>query len=211
MTGRLVTRRAALAAAAGAAAWPMVARAQNTPLRYVFPGAPPDRELGLVPRAQCTSGTRGQTEGPFYTPRTPRRADLREPSASGVPLVFHGLVVDTDCQPVAGAVVDVWHCDEDGAYDNTGYRYRGHQFTDAAGGFLVQTIRPALYAGRTAHIHVKVQGPRTPLLTTQVYFPDIAQANARDGIYRDDLLLQLTRSATGWTGRYDFVLPTAAG
>ena len=204
-----VSRRAALAAAAGAAAWPLLARAQNTPLRYGFPGAAPDRGLGLAPRAQCTAGTLQQTEGPFYTPNTPRRAVLREPGTIRPPLVFQGLVVDRECRPLPGAVVDVWHADEDGVYDNAGFRYRGHQFTDAAGAFRFETVRPGLYPGRTPHIHVKVQGEGTRLLTTQVYFPDLAQANARDRIYRDDLLVQLTRSAEGWSSRFDFVLATA--
>ena len=98
-----------------------------------------------------------------------------------------------DCRPVAGAAVDLWHSDERGRYDNSGFRYRGHQFTDAAGAFRFETIRPGHYTGRTPHFHVKVQGERTRVLTTQLYFPDLRRRNTRDFIYREELLLRLGR------------------
>jgi protocatechuate 3,4-dioxygenase beta subunit len=41
-------------------------------------------------------------------------------------------------------------------------------------------------AFRTPHIHVKVQGPTTALLTTQIYLPD-AETNGRDGMYDPSL------------------------
>ena len=213
---RLVTRRRALtglaAAAAGGAvslaAVPFLAGARPSSLGYPFTGSAPDRGLGLSPPLSCTPGTRSQTAGPFYTPGTPRRTSLREPGTSGEPLVFEGLVLTHDCRPVASAVVDIWHCDEHGRYDNDGFRYRGHQFTDAAGGFRFETIRPKRYRGRTAHIHVMARGEATRLLTTQVYFPDLEAANARDFIFRDDLVMRLDRpGADGvWRGRFDFVL-----
>ena len=197
-------------AAAGAAALPLLVRARSTPLGYAFPGAAAGLGLGLAPPLACTPGTRAQTEGPFYTPSTPHGADLREPDAEGEPLIFQGLVLTPDCRPVPGAVIDIWHSDERGRYDNRGFRYRGHQFTDAAGAFRFETIRPGRYTGRTPHIHVKVQGRTTRLLTTQVYFPDLGDANARDSIYRDELLLRLDRAAADiWRGRFDFVLAPA--
>ena len=206
------TRRSVVAglAAAGAASVPLLACARSTPLGYAFPEAAADLGLGLEPSLVCTPGTLSQTEGPFYTPSTPRRADLREADTGGEPLVFQGLVLTPDCRPVPGAVVDIWHSDEHARYDNRGFRYRGHQFTDPTGAFRFETIRPGRYTGRTPHIHVKVQGETTRLLTTQIYFPDLRDANAHDFIYRDGLLLRLNRTATGmWRGRFDFVLPPA--
>ena len=214
-----LTRRRALAgfaataagAAASLAALPWLAGARSSSLDYAFTGPAPDRGLGLDPPLTCTPGTRSQTAGPFYTPRTPQRANLREPGTTGQPLVFEGLVLTPDCRPVAGAVVDIWHCDERGRYDNEGFRYRGHQFTDAAGAYRFETIRSKRYGGRTAHIHVKVQGETTHVLTTQVYFPDLEAANARDSIFRDDLVMRLERpgAAGVWRGRFDFVLAPA--
>ncbi len=45
------------------------------------------------------------------------------------------------------------------------------QFADASGRFSLETIVPGAYGGRTRHIHVKVQAPDSPVLTTQLYFP----------------------------------------
>ena len=205
-SNRIVTRRLALAITAGLATLPVVARARSAPLGYVFSASAADRALGLAPPLACTRGTRTRPEGPYYTPLTPRRTVLREPDARGTPLVLQGLVLTPDCRPVADAAIDLWHSDENGHYDNAGFRYRGHQFTDAAGAFRFETIRPARYPARTSHIHVKVQGEATYLLTTQLFFPDLPDDNARDWIYRDDLLLRLTRTARGLLGRFDFVL-----
>ena len=208
MTTRTVTRRLAvsgLAAAAGALAVPSCARASG----YAFTGPAADRGLGLAPPERCTAGTRARTAGPFYTPETPRRDSLREPDTVGEPLVFEGLLLAHDCHPLPGAVIDIWHADEHGRYDNRGFRYRGHQFTDAAGAFRIETIRPGHYTGRTPHIHVRVQGEGTPLLTTQVFFPDMEDENAGDWIFRDDLVMSLDRAGGEWRGRFDFVLPPA--
>ena len=212
MSKRSMTRRtvaAGMAAGvAGTAATLFLAGARSTPLGYAFRGPAADRGLGLAPPASCTPGTAMLTEGPYYTPATPRRANLREPG-SGEPLVLRGLVLTPDCRPVPGAVVDLWHCDERGRYDNSGFRYRGHQFTDSAGAFRFETIRPAHYTGRTPHFHVKVQGRKTRLLTTQLYFPDLRDANRRDSIYRDGLLMRLGRDGGTWRARFDFVLAPA--
>ena len=210
MFQRGTTRRRILAGLAGGATAALPSTAYSMLLGYGPPKALPDRGLGLAPPLACTPGTRPQTAGPFYTPSTPRRSDLREPGGDGEPLVFEGLVLTPDCRPVPGAVIDIWHSDEHGRYDNRGFRYRGHQFTDAAGAFRFLTVRPGVYTGRTPHIHVKAQGERTRPLTTQVYFPNLADRNARDGIYRDDLLLRLDRTAAGvWRARFDFVLRPA--
>ena len=210
MFQRGTTRRRVLAGLAGGAATALPSSAYSTLLGYAAPEAVPDRGLGLAPPLACTPGTRSQTAGPFYTPATPHRSDLREPGAGGEPLVFEGLVLTPDCRPVPGAVIDIWHSDGRGRYDNRGFRYRGHQFTDAAGAFRFLTIRPGVYTGRTPHIHAKLQGRDTLPLTTQVYFPDLGEANAGDRIFRDDLLVRLDRTAADlWRARFDFVLQPA--
>ena len=209
MRDRPLTRRwavAGLAAAAGAVAVPLLARTGAASSGYALSGPAVDRGLDLARPKPCTPGTRSQTAGPFYTPETPQRDSLREPDTRGEPLVFEGLVLAHDCRPLAGAVIDAWHCDELGYYDNRGFRYRGHQFTDGAGAFRIETIRPGHYTGRTPHIHVRVQGEATRLLTTQVYFPDMQEENDRDRIFRDDLVMRLDRADAAWRGRFDFVL-----
>jgi protocatechuate 3,4-dioxygenase beta subunit len=149
--------------------------------------------------------TPSQTEGPFFTPRSPKRTSLLESGIEGTRLVVTGMVLTRGCQPVPNALVDFWQCDHAGDYDNSGYRLRGHQFTDAKGVYRLETIVPGLYPGRTRHIHVKVQAPRQPILTTQLYFPD-ERRNDRDRIFDPELLMKVTRSGAGRQGRFDFVL-----
>jgi protocatechuate 3,4-dioxygenase beta subunit len=87
---------------------------------------------------------------------------------------------------------------------------RGHQFTDDTGRYELETILPGLYTGRTRHIHVKVQAPNQPVLTTQLYFPN-EPANARDGIYRPELVMSVTDNpdGNGLLGTFDYVLNMA--
>ena len=207
MSNRSLTRRTVTAGlAAGAAAALLPPGARSATPGYKFSGPAPDRGLGLAPPAACTPGTIGRTAGPFYTPSTPRRTKLLEPDSGGEPLVLQGLVLTPDCRPVPGAIVDLWHCDERGRYDNSGFRYRGHQFADSAGAYRFETIRPVRYSGRTPHFHVRVQGEKTRLLTTQLFFPDLHEANRRDYIYRDELRMRLSREDGVWRARFDFVL-----
>ncbi len=162
----------------------------------------------LEPTPQCEDDddeTPSQTEGPFYTPNTPQRASLLEAGISGTTLLVTGKVLTTDCQPIAGAVLDFWHADDAGNYDNEGFLLRGHQFSDENGNFRLETIMPGLYTGRTRHIHVKVQGPNTTLLTTQLYFPGDAENNS-DGIFDKALLMDVADDGEGKAAAFNFVL-----
>jgi protocatechuate 3,4-dioxygenase beta subunit len=150
----------------------------------------------------CGVVTPRQTEGPFFTPNSPLRTSLAESGSKAPRFLVSGRVLSPDCKPVANALVDVWHADEEGEYDNRGYRYRGHQFTDAEGRYRFETIVPALYPGRARHYHVKVQPKGGRLLTTQLYFPG-DPGNSRDGLYRPELELKTSRSGEG---AFDFVV-----
>jgi protocatechuate 3,4-dioxygenase beta subunit len=164
------------------------------------------QELPLTPA--CSDGddaTPAQTEGPFYRRNTPERASLLEPGMAGTRLVVSGYVLTRDCRPVAGALLDFWQADANGAYDNTGYRLRGHQFTDDAGRYSLETVVPALYPGRTRHIHVKVQAPNQPVLTTQLYFPGEPRNNA-DGLFNRALLMSVEDAADAKLGAFNFVV-----
>ena len=161
----------------------------------------------LAPTPACDDGdepTPAQTEGPFFTPSSPERSMLREAGMAGTPITLAGIVLTRSCSPVAGALVELWHADDSGAYDNTGFRLRGHQFTDAEGGYAFETIVPGLYPGRTRHFHLKFQAPDQPVLTTQFYFPGEPD-NERDNIFNPTLLLRID----GDVARYDTVLDLA--
>ena len=92
-----------------------------------------------------------------------------------------------------------------GEYDNTGYTLRGHLYTDASGRYQLETIVPGLYPGRTEHIHVKVQAPNGPVLTTQLFFPGVA-GNQRDGIFDQKLLMTVQDAGDGKAATFNFVV-----
>jgi hypothetical protein len=114
-------------------------------------------------------------------------------------------VYGLSCLPIAAALLDFWQADDGGNYDMTGFTFRGHQYTDANGNFTLTTIVPGRYPGRTKHIHVKVQAPNQPILTTQLYFPGVPQ-NSTDTIFDARLLMDVRPQGTGEAAAFDFVL-----
>jgi protocatechuate 3,4-dioxygenase beta subunit len=172
------------------------------PLDEVLAQAP------LDPTPECHHGdaaTLRQTEGPFFKPSSPERADLIEPGMAGQPLELVGFVLSRGCKPLSDAIVDIWQADDKGDYDNSGFRLRGHQRTDAEGRYRFRTIVPGAYEGRTRHIHVKVAPPAGRLLTTQLYFPG-DEKNRKDGLFRSALLMRTAKNQGWLAGRFDFVL-----
>lgn len=156
--------------------------------------------------ADADEPTPAMTEGPYFTPNSPERKSIVPAGAPGTRLTLSGRVLTTAGRPVANALIDFWQADARGAYDNRGYRFRGHQFTDARGRYALTTVVPGLYPGRTRHIHVKVQAPRKQVLTTQLFFPGVA-ANRSDGIFELDCLISGWKLVNGRrVGRFDFVL-----
>jgi protocatechuate 3,4-dioxygenase beta subunit len=107
-----------------------------------------------------------------------------------------GQVLSTSCQPVVGAALEFWHTNAQGEYDNAGYTFRGHQFTDAEGRYQLETIAPGLYPGRTRHIHVRIKSSEHATLTTQLYFPD-EPLNEGDFLYQPELLMSVDNSGVG--------------
>ena len=162
----------------------------------------------LLPTPACgtqAKTTAEQTEGPYFKRSSPLRQSLLEDGMAGDRLSLTGRVLDTRCQPVANALLDFWQADAAGAYDNRAFRMRGHQFSDAAGTFRLETVLPGLYPGRTRHIHVKVQAPGGRVLTTQLYFPD-EPGNRGDGIFSPALVVLMRRDVAGAVARFDFVI-----
>ena len=162
----------------------------------------------LPPTPQCRDDddlTPAQTEGPYFTPNSPERTNLLEDGMPGERIALAGFVLDRGCRPVDRALLDLWHCDSTGEYDNQGYRLRGHQFSDAQGRFVFETIVPGVYPGRTRHYHIKVQAPGRSILTTQLYFPG-EPGNEDDRIFNAALLLDIPLDRGPNIARYDFVL-----
>lgn len=123
-----------------------------------------------------------ETAGPFPN-KTPAQL-VRENiigNRTGVPLMITFNIQNTNnsCNPLEGALVDIWHCDAQGNYseysgqldgDFTSENFlRGRQTTDANGNASFISIFPGWYPGRTPHIHVEVKNSSgTSLLVTQV-------------------------------------------
>ena len=195
------------APAAQAASTTTAAPAASMPTSSAAPATTVAPTTTLAPTPECKDDddvTPAQTEGPYFKASSPERANIRG-TAAGTKLVLTGTVVTTDCKPVARALVDFWQADGAGAYDNSGFGFRGHQFTDAQGRYSLETVVPGLYPGRTRHIHVKVQPSGGRLLTTQLYFPGEAR-NASDGIYRKECEVAIRDAADGRNATFQFVV-----
>lgn len=146
-----------------------------------------------------------QTSGPFYRLNSPERTSLLEPGWTGTPLLLTGQVLATNCQPIAGAVLEFWHTNAQGEYDNAGFTFRGRQFTNAAGRYQLETIIPGIYPGRTRHFHVRIKSADHTTLTTQLYFPD-EPLNEGDFLYQPELLMAVDNRGERPQAQFNFVL-----
>lgn len=146
--------------------------------------------------------------GPFYrsdAPDLPLGANLCR-NGDGRPLAVQGRVTDLSGAPVAGALVEVWHANAEGRYENQDpdnqpeHNLRGRFACDAEGRFHFRTIRPGGYAlpddgpvgqlarrlglslDRPAHIHFAVTAPGHRRLVTAI-FDGSDPAIGRDALF----------------------------
>jgi protocatechuate 3,4-dioxygenase beta subunit len=141
--------------------------------------------------------TPSQTEGPFYPVTLPDDSDAdllahgKLRYLQGQPAWLEGTLTDTAGRPLNGGTIEIWQCDQQGHYHHPGdggradpaFQGFGRTSVGADGAFRFRTIRPAHYAGRTPHIHVKVRLARRELLTTQWYVQGDPH-NAGDSLWR---------------------------
>lgn len=148
---------------------------------------------GLLSPNVCMLATE-VTEGPYYTDPELVRADITE-GKEGAAMDMTIQVVDASCQPIAGARVDIWHCDalgnysgyanqgSDGTLDTSAETFlRGTQMADEQGIVTFRSIYPGWYRGRTTHIHHKVFIDETNVLTGQIFFPDALSQYLYDNV-----------------------------
>jgi protocatechuate 3,4-dioxygenase beta subunit len=184
-----------------------------------------------------------QTEGPYFVDEKLERSDIRSDPATGevrpgagLDLTFSvGRLVGGACAPLAGARVDVWHCDALGAYSDVrdpggstvGQKFlRGYQATSAAGLARFTTIYPGHYPGRAVHVHFKIRTAQGEEFVSQIYFDDTLTdrvhtlepyarrgqrrlRNEGDGLFRHggrQLLVTTTPSGAGYTATFDVAL-----
>jgi protocatechuate 3,4-dioxygenase beta subunit len=144
--------------------------------------------------------TPSQTEGPFYPDRLPLDTDndLLVVNDSITPAVGEvswvgGRVLDHRGDPIRNATVEIWQCDQNGAYLHTGSDHRvrrdgnfqgfGRFVTGSRGEYVFRTIKPVPYTGRTPHIHFAIKRPGQPKFTTQLYIQG-HEGNERDGVWK---------------------------
>lgn len=134
------------------------------------------------------SVTASETAGPFPTksPSSLVTANIVS-DRTGVGFTINITIKNTNasCAALAGAIVDIWHCDKDGYYSEYGgtsmqsadftsvHFLRGRQTTNANGQVSFTSIFPGWYSGRATHIHVHIYNASgTSLLVTQIAFPE---------------------------------------
>ena len=150
--------------------------------------------------AEELTRTPAQTEGPFYPDKLPLDTDndlliVNDTITRAVGEVTHltGRILDAKGNPVRNAVVEIWQCDNAGAYlhsktGNADKRDRhfqgfGRFLTGRTGEYGFRTIKPVPYPGRTPHIHVAVKVPGQEKFVTQCYVKG-HPGNDKDGILR---------------------------
>lgn len=110
--------------------------------------------------------------------------------ATGEVIIVKGKILDTNCQPIAGAIVEIWQANHYGKYrheyDDSGksdpnFQGWAQAVTNANGEYRFKTILPGLYGRRARHIHYKVAKRGYHEQVTQLYFDGEAR-NRTDGI-----------------------------
>lgn len=154
-------------------------------------------ESASQPPVSCDETTQDYYgQGPFYSTNAPLiiNNQLALADELGTRFIISGRVHNLDCtEYIEGAIIDIWHANDAGAYDNTGFNLRGKTTSNSQGFYLFETIYPGKYlngsAYRPAHIHFKITPPGFPILTTQLYFqgdsdiPSDAAASISSGTY----------------------------
>ena len=115
--------------------------------------------------------------GPFYRPNAPIRSDLTFEGQVGTKIKLKGRVFKADCiTPLKNALVEIWHCDVDGKYDNDSknFKQRASLLTNERGEYTFLTVLPGKYLNgalyRPAHIHYRVSEKDSKEMVSQIYF-----------------------------------------
>jgi protocatechuate 3,4-dioxygenase beta subunit len=163
---------------------------ESSPTSASSPSATTSSPSAASTNAQCVV-TPALTQGPYFVDEMLKRSDIRADPATGtarpgVPLELTlslSQVGASGCGALAGALVDMWHCDALGVYSDVSAQrtvgqafLRGYQTSDGNGSVRFTTIYPGWYQGRAVHIHFKVRtspaGPSGLEFTSQLFFDE---------------------------------------
>jgi hypothetical protein len=159
----------------------------------------------IAARAPACVLTPQQTEGPYFVDERLERVDIRSDPASGtvragVPLALSiriSTIRGNRCEPLRGAIVDVWHCDAAGVYSDVA---DASVRTNNGGG--VREFTSQLYFDDALTDRVHERPPYAGLRRTR---------NADDGLFRAGgraLILDARQDGEGYAGAYDVGLRT---
>lgn len=189
--------------------------------------------LGLLPIVNLDSKENNQDvtcdsttldyygQGPFYTADAPDISSnqLANENEAGTRLILSGQIKTLDCtEVIPNVLIDIWHANDAGAYDNNGFTLRGKTISNNQGFYLFETILPGKYLNgnqyRPSHIHFKITPPDHPTLTTQLYFegdtdiPQDAAASIVSGTYdASNRIIPITLNKDGkYEGTWDIIL-----
>jgi protocatechuate 3,4-dioxygenase beta subunit len=124
----------------------------------------------VAPSARCAP-TLDDGAGPFGRGAPPLRAKI------GTGHVLTGLVLSTDCRPIAGARVQLWQSNRRGEYTRAG---SGTVITNRLGRFRFEGPPPVSYEGRPPHIHLRIIArDHEVLLTRYVRAPGATRGSIR--------------------------------
>ncbi|MEO5950851.1 MAG: intradiol ring-cleavage dioxygenase [Chloroflexia bacterium] len=243
--GRILSRREVLALIGSAGAvllgGVVVRSASASPLGSLLAQAPTAITTATATLPACVVRP-ALTEGPYFVDERLNRSDIRANTSDGVvsqgvplQITFRVTNITDSCTPLAGAMVDVWHCDALGVYSEFGSGagddfLRGFQTTDANGIATFTTVYPGWYQGRAVHIHFKIRTDPDKNtgyeFTSQFFFnesiTDVVHAqqpyaakgtrtlkNSGDGIYNSggsQLILNTVKSGDGYATTFDIGL-----
>jgi protocatechuate 3,4-dioxygenase, beta subunit len=150
--------------------------------------------------AEELARTPPQTEGPFYPDKLPLDTDndlivINDGITPAVGEITHltGRILDSSGEPIRGAVVEIWQCDNNGAYLHSrtvnrdkrdgNFQGFGRFLTGSGGQYYFRTIKPVRYPGRAPHIHFMIKRKGQDEFTTQCYIKGNSQ-NERDFVFR---------------------------
>lgn len=168
---------------------------------------------------QSTEDAYGQ--GPFYTANAPfiQNNQLADINEAGTRIIISGQVYNIGCSEVIpNTEIDIWHANDSGGYDNTGYNLRGKVTTNSQGFYVFESIKPGLYLNgsiyRPSHIHFKITPPGFSTLITQLYFqgdpyiPTDAAASITSGSFdATNRIIPLVANSNGeLEGTWDIII-----
>ena len=149
--------------------------------RELFGGALLLLPLVRAARGESCGAADPNELGPFYRAGAPQRAVLCDAAEKGEPYRLRGRVLGEGCDPIAGALVEVWHADHHGDYDMVApgkprdpgiYHLRGVLRSGAGGTYDLRTVVPGHYGRRARHIHYLFHADGYEPFVSQSYFPD---------------------------------------